>query len=99
MKSRYSRTTDPGPGEVEEEYFDELAGDSEINDGVLGAVESEGDEVLDGGEGKLGGDVADGLLVAPAKLVSTKKANSVVTNCGTCDESGFGFGWYSKRPS
>ena len=42
-----------------------------INDGVLGAVESEGDEVLDGGEGKLGGDVADGLLVAPVKLVST----------------------------
>ena len=73
MKSRYSRTTDPGPGEVEEEYFDELAGDSEINDGVLGAVESEGDEVLDGGEGKLGGDVADGHLVAPAKLVSTQE--------------------------
>ena len=71
MKSRYSRNTDPGPGEVEEEYCDELAEDSEINDGVLGAVESEGNEVLDGGEGKLGGDVADGLLVAPAKLVST----------------------------
>ena len=56
---------------MEEEYSDELAEDSEINDGVLGAVESEGDEVLDGGEGKLGGDVADGLLVAPARLVST----------------------------
>ena len=56
---------------MEEEYCDELAEDSEINDGVLGAVESEGNEVLDGGEGKLGGDVADGLLVAPAKLVST----------------------------
>ena len=33
-------------------------------------MESEEDEVLDGGEGKLGGDIADGLLVAPAKLVS-----------------------------
>ena len=71
MKSRYSRNTEPGPGEVEEEYCDELAEDSEINDGVLGAVEFEEDEVLDGGEGKLGGDVADGHLAAPVKLVST----------------------------
>ena len=71
MKSRYSRNTEPGPREVEEEYCDELAEDSEINDGVLGAVEFEEDEVLDGGEGKLGGDVADGHLAAPVKLVST----------------------------
>ena len=63
--------TDPGAGEVEEEYCDELAKDSEINDGVLGEEEPEEDEVLGGGEGKLGVDVADGLLVAPAKLVST----------------------------
>ena len=56
---------------MEEEYCDELAEDQEINEGVLGAEEPEVDEVLDGGEGKLGGDVADGLLVAPAKLVST----------------------------
>ena len=56
---------------MEEEYCDELAEDKEINEGVLGAEEPEVDEVLDGGEGKLGGDVADGLLVAPAKLVST----------------------------
>ena len=56
---------------MEEEYCDELAEDQEINEGVLGAEEPEVDEVLDGGEGKLGGDVADGLLAAPAKLVST----------------------------
>ena len=56
---------------MEEEYCDELAKDSEINDGVLGEEEPEEDEVLGGGEGKLGVDVADGLLVAPAKLVST----------------------------
>ena len=31
------------------------------------------DEVLDGGEGKLRGDVADGHLVAPAKLASTQE--------------------------
>ena len=56
---------------MEEEYCNELAEDKEINEGVLGAEEPEVDEVLDGGEGKLGGDVADGHLAAPVKLVST----------------------------
>ena len=56
---------------MEEEYCDELAEGKEINEGVLGAEEPEEDEVLDGGEGMLGGDVADGLLVATVKLVST----------------------------
>ena len=56
---------------MEEEYCDELAEERVTNDSVLGEEEPEEDEVLGGGEGKLGGDVADGLLVAPAKLVST----------------------------
>ena len=58
---------------MEEEYCDELAEEREINDSVLGEEEPEEDEVLGGGEGKLGVDVADGHLVAPAKLVSTSK--------------------------
>ena len=52
-----------------EEYCNELAENWDANDSVL-VVE---DEVLDGGEGKLRGDVADGHLVAPAKLVSTQE--------------------------
>ena len=56
---------------MEEEYCDELAEDKEINECVLGVEEPEEDEVLGGGEGKLGGDVADGHLAAPVKLVST----------------------------
>ena len=59
---------------MEEEYCDELAEDKEINEVVLGVEEpAEEDEVLGGGEGKLelGGDVADGHLAAPVKLVST----------------------------
>ena len=55
---------------MEEEYCDELAEDKEINECVLGVEEPEEDEVLGGGEGKLGGDVADGHLAAPVKLVS-----------------------------
>ena len=58
---------------MEEEYCDELAEDKEINECVLGVEEPEEDEVLGGGVGKLGGDVADGHLVAPAKLVSTQE--------------------------
>ena len=58
---------------MEEEYCDELAEDKEINECVLGVEEPEEDEVLGGGEGKLGVDVADGHLVAPAKLVSTQE--------------------------
>ena len=54
-----------------EEYCDELAEDREIKDGVLGAEGLEEDEELDGGEGKLGGDLEDGHLVGPAELVST----------------------------
>ena len=56
---------------MEEEYCDELAEERETNDSVLGEEEPEEDEVLGGGEGKLGGDVADGHPVAPAELVST----------------------------
>ena len=54
---------------MEEEYCDELAEDWDTNDIVLGVEEP----VEDGGEGKLGGDIADGHLVAPAKLVSTQE--------------------------
>ena len=56
---------------MEEEYSDELAEDKETIGSVLGAEELEEDEVLGGGEGRLGGDVADGHLGAPVKLVST----------------------------
>ena len=56
---------------MEEEYSDELAEERETNEGVLGVEEPEEDEVLGGSEGKLGGDVADGHLAAPVKLVST----------------------------
>ena len=55
------------------EYCDELAEEKEIKDSVLGAGGLDEDEELDGGEeGKLGGDLEDGHLVAPAELVSTK---------------------------
>ena len=56
---------------MEEDYCDEFAEDWDTNVSVLGVEEPVEDKVLDGGEGKLGEDVADGLLVAPAKLVST----------------------------
>ena len=56
---------------MEEEYSDELAEEKETIGSVLGAEELEEDEVLGGGEGRLGGDVADGHLGAPVKLVST----------------------------
>ena len=59
---------------MEEEYSDELAEERETNEGVLGVEEPEEDEVLGGSEGKLGGDVADGHLAAPVKLVSTLTA-------------------------
>ena len=58
---------------MEEEYCDELAEDWDTNDIVLGVEGPVEDEVLGGGEGKLGVDVADGHLVAPAKLVSTQE--------------------------
>ena len=64
--------TDPGPGEVEEEYCDELAEEKEIKDSVLGAEGLDEDEELDGGEGKLGEDLEDDHLVAPAEWVSTQ---------------------------
>ena len=57
---------------MEEEYCDELAEEKEIKDSVLGAEGLDEDEELDGGEGKLGEDLEDGHLVAPAELVSTR---------------------------
>ena len=46
-----------------------LAEDWDTNDSVV----REEEPVEDGGEGKLGGDIVDGHLVAPAKLVSTQE--------------------------
>ena len=57
--------TEPGAGDVEEGYLDELAEAKETNASVLGEEELD-DEVdaLDGDQGKLGGiEEADGHLV------------------------------------
>ena len=60
--------TDPGAGEVEEGYQDELAEEKEVDSSVLGAEELDSEEVLGGGEGELGGDVADDHPGSPASV-------------------------------
>ena len=63
--------TEPGPGDVEEGYLDELAEAKETNASVLGEEELD-DEVdaLDGDQGKLGGiEEADGHFGTPAVAV------------------------------
>ena len=66
--------TDPGAGEVEEGYQDELAEEKEVDSSVLGAEELDSEEVLGGGEGELGGDVADDHPGSPASVGQYRKA-------------------------
>ena len=63
--------TEPGAGDVEEGYLDELAKEKDTNATVLGAEEldNEGD-APDGDQDKLGGvEEADGHLGSPAAVV------------------------------
>ena len=53
---------------MEEEHCDELAEDRETNKGVIGVEGLDEDEVLGGGDSKLGGDLVDDRLGAPTRV-------------------------------
>ena len=53
---------------MEEGNRDELAEEKEVDSSVLGAEELDSEEVLGGGEGELGGDVADDHPGSPARV-------------------------------
>ena len=59
--------TEPGAGEVEEGYQDELAEEKEVDNSVLGAEGLDSEEV-GGGEGELGWDLADDHPGSPASV-------------------------------
>ena len=66
---------------MEEGNRDELAEEKEVDSSVLGDEELDSEEVLGGGEGELGGDVADDHPGSPAsigqyRLVNCRRSSS-----------------------